>query len=74
MADKAAAAVEEPGQLLLVEEFDSDLFRRRLAALPLDGSWTGHARGLCARHICDRSGRLVASIAREGLMRLRRAR
>lgn len=67
MADKAAAAVEEPGQLPTCSGAGWLLYR-------MDGSWAGHARGLCARQNCDRSGRLVASIAREGLMRLRRAR
>jgi acyl-CoA thioesterase II len=37
----------------------------------LDSPWTGHARGFARGMVFDRSGRLVASVAQEGLMRVR---
>ena len=37
----------------------------------MDGPWSGHARGFARGQIFDRAGRLVASVAQEGLMRLR---
>ena len=37
----------------------------------MDSPWAGHGRGFARGQIFDRSGRLVASIAQEGLMRLR---
>lgn len=39
-----------------------------------DAPWTGHARGFNRGQIFARDGRLVASVAQEGLMRLRQAR
>lgn len=36
-----------------------------------DSPWTGHARGFNRGQIFSRDGRLVASVAQEGLMRLR---
>ena len=36
-----------------------------------DSPWTGHARGLNRGQIFSRDGRLVASVAQEGLIRLR---
>jgi acyl-CoA thioesterase-2 len=38
-----------------------------------DSPWSGHARGLGRGLIYTREGRLVASVAQEGLMRVRRA-
>jgi acyl-CoA thioesterase-2 len=37
-----------------------------------DSPWTGHARGFNRGRIYTRDGRLVASVAQEGLMRLRK--
>jgi len=36
-----------------------------------DSPWAGHARGFNRGKIYTRDGRLVASVAQEGLMRLR---
>jgi acyl-CoA thioesterase-2 len=36
-----------------------------------DSPWAGHARGFNRGQIFSRDGRLVASVAQEGLMRLR---
>jgi len=38
----------------------------------LESPWAGAARGLGIGRVYDRSGRLVASVAQEGLMRLGR--
>jgi acyl-CoA thioesterase-2 len=35
----------------------------------LQSPWAGHARGFATGNIYDRAGRLVASVAQEGLMR-----
>ncbi|MBB3102768.1 acyl-CoA thioesterase II [Azomonas macrocytogenes] len=40
----------------------------------LESPWTGHARGLARGRIFDRQGRLVASVAQEGLIRKREER
>jgi acyl-CoA thioesterase-2 len=37
----------------------------------MDSPWAGNARGLSRGHIFTREGRLVASVAQEGLIRLR---
>lgn len=37
----------------------------------MDSPWSGHARGFARGSIHDRSGRLVASVAQEGLVRIR---
>ena len=37
----------------------------------MDSPWTGNARGLARGHIFTRQGQLVASVAQEGLVRLR---
>ncbi|WNG36826.1 acyl-CoA thioesterase II [Archangium violaceum] len=37
----------------------------------MDSPWAGNARGLARGHIFTRDGRLVASVAQEGLVRLR---
>lgn len=37
----------------------------------MDSPWSGHARGFNRGSIYDQSGRLIASVAQEGLMRLR---
>jgi acyl-CoA thioesterase-2 len=37
----------------------------------MDSPWTGNARGLARGHIFTREGRLVASVAQEGLVRVR---
>lgn len=37
----------------------------------MESPWAGHARGFARGQIFDRAGRLVASIAQEGLIRLR---
>jgi acyl-CoA thioesterase-2 len=39
-----------------------------------ESPWTGHARGFNTGQIFSRDGRLVASVAQEGLMRLRQAK
>lgn len=36
-----------------------------------DSPWAGHARGFNRGRIYSRDGRLVASVAQEGLMRMR---
>jgi acyl-CoA thioesterase II len=38
----------------------------------MDSPWSGHARGFNRGSVYDRSGRLIASMTQEGLMRLRR--
>lgn len=37
----------------------------------MDSPWAGNARGLARGHVYTRDGRLVASVAQEGLMRVR---
>jgi len=37
----------------------------------MDSPWSGHARGFTRGSVYDRSGRLIASMAQEGLMRHR---
>src|SRR3546814_11848012 len=37
----------------------------------LDSPWAGGGRALCRGSIFDRAGKLVASVAQEGLLRLR---
>ncbi len=37
----------------------------------MDSPWSGHARGFARGSVYDRSGRLIASVAQEGLMRQR---
>jgi len=37
----------------------------------MDSPWSGHGRGLARGLIFDRSGRLIANVAQEGLIRLR---
>ncbi len=39
-----------------------------------DSPWAGHARGMNRGQIFTRDGRLVASVAQEGLIRQREAR
>jgi acyl-CoA thioesterase II len=39
-----------------------------------EGTWAGNGRGLCRGSVFDRSGRLVASVAQEGLIRVRPGR
>lgn len=39
----------------------------------MDSPWAGHARGFARGQIFDRTGRLVASVAQEGLTRLRKS-
>ncbi len=56
--------------LWLHEEFRADEW----LLYATDTPWTGHARGFNRGQIFTRDGRLVASVAQEGLMRLREAR
>jgi acyl-CoA thioesterase-2 len=37
----------------------------------MDSPWAGNARGLARGHVFTREGRLVASVAQEGLVRKR---
>jgi acyl-CoA thioesterase-2 len=37
----------------------------------MDSPWAGEARGFARGHFFTRDGRLVASVAQEGLIRLR---
>jgi len=53
--------------LWLHEEFDAGDW----LLYTTDSPWTGHARGFNRGQIFSRDGRLVASVAQEGLMRLR---
>jgi acyl-CoA thioesterase-2 len=53
--------------LWLHESFRADEWLLYVA----DSPWTGHARGFNRGQIFARDGRLVASVAQEGLIRLR---
>jgi acyl-CoA thioesterase-2 len=51
--------------------FHGDLRVNEWLLYTIDRPWTGNARGLARGHIFTRDGRLVASVAQEGLLRLR---
>jgi acyl-CoA thioesterase-2 len=51
--------------------FHGDLRMNDWLLYTMDSPWAGNARGLSRGHIFTRDGRLVASVAQEGLLRLR---
>ncbi|RYZ34934.1 MAG: acyl-CoA thioesterase II [Myxococcaceae bacterium] len=53
--------------------FHGDLKVNDWLLYTLESPWAGNARGLARGHVFTRDGRLVASVAQEGLLRLRPA-
>jgi acyl-CoA thioesterase-2 len=51
--------------------FHGDLRMNEWLLYTMDSPWAGNSRGLARGHIFTRDGRLVASVAQEGLLRLR---
>ncbi|MCI0670422.1 MAG: acyl-CoA thioesterase II [Myxococcaceae bacterium] len=51
--------------------FHGDLRMNDWLLYAMDSPWAGNARGLARGHVFTRDGRLVASVAQEGLLRLR---
>lgn len=70
-----AITIHQPGmQCASIDHaiwFHSDLRMDDWLLYAMDSPWSGNARGFARGSIFDRSGRLVASVAQEGLIRYR---